>query len=391
MKAKYERLRKIRVLEAKERVKSQRERIEKQRIRERRRGWERQPAFHDYNLTKRIARTERWDNKWEWRRAKLERKRRIKELFAQWREAEKKKAEEERARVGAIVKDIKEASKAPVFVPETMERIDKTLDDADAKFAEGRYYKAIELLSLVDKLSVKAKEDTLKRMREEWVRIRKEEPGRYLYCVIPFSGETSFGDIGLNNSEVFSFPFRDLSAVVSPSPVKDYDLTEENTRKHEEAIRKIMDEFTVIPAEFGTTIKSEMILKNLMTKAYKTIKECTKLVDNKMELGVKVVLKKDTALPPNVRDEYVSDISESLNAKAEQMTKGDLFSNRLVLNSSFLVERERLDEFSEEVERLQRKYGDQLDFLYSGPWAPYSFIYIRIGEKGMAFERGRKR
>ena len=159
----------------------------------------------------------------------------------------------------------------------------------------------------------------------------------------------------------------------------------------EEVIRNIMDKFTVIPAEFGTTIKNEMILKNLTIKSYSTLKECFKLVDNKIELGVKVVLKKGIILPPNVKDQYVSDISESFNAKAKQMTKGDLFSNRLILNSSFLVEKELVDEFSEEVERLQSKYGDQLNFLYSGPWAPYSFIYLKIGEKGIAFERGRKR
>lgn len=52
------------------------------------------------------------------------------------------------------------------------------------------------------------------------------------------------------------------------------------------------------------------------------------------------------------------------------------------MNASFLVEKDEVEAFSDEVARLQEKYPP-FKLLYSGPWAPYSFVYIKIGAKGM--------
>lgn len=96
----------------------------------------------------------------------------------------------------------------------------------------------------------------------------KKEEGKYFYCVIKCSEEKTFGNIGLDNNEVYTIPCGDIAAVVSDSPMTDYELTEDNTKKHESVIREIMNEYSVVPTEFGTSIKNEIILKRLIKKAY---------------------------------------------------------------------------------------------------------------------------
>jgi len=213
-------------------------------------------------------------------------------------------------------------------------------------------------------------------------RMGKEE-GKYFYCAILCSEKTSFDNIGMNNSEVYTIPYRDVAAVVSDSPMKDYELTEDNAKRHEKVVRQVMQDHAVVPAEFGTLIKNEKILRRLLSKAYEPTRECLKLLDNKVELGVKAVINEHTVFADaKQRKDCTSDILKSLKAKAKQAATCDLFSNRLILNASFLVNKDDINTFSDEVARLQKKYP-LIKFLYSGPWAPYNFVYIKIGAEGV--------
>jgi len=211
--------------------------------------------------------------------------------------------------------------------------------------------------------------------------------GKYLYAVVPGSEKRRFGRIGINDSEVFTMPFRDVSAVVSNAPVMEYELTEENARRHVVVLRKLLDCTTVLPAEFGTVLGDEGVIRRLLERAYAQTKECIRHLDNLVELGLKVVLKKDAVIAR--RDELRSRCTEALEALrkiSEQNVHGELFTDRLLLNESFLVRRERVGQFSDEVARL-REGQPTMKFLYSGPWAPYNFVHLKIGRRGIEFRR----
>ncbi len=205
---------------------------------------------------------------------------------------------------------------------------------------------------------------------------------KYFYCVVPCGKEKNFGRIGMNDSEVYTLPYNDIAAVVSDSSLKEYELTEEYATRHEEVIRHVMEEHAVVPVEFGTLIRNGRILSTLMAKTYDPVKACLKLVNNTVELGVKVVLNKESTFDGSRRKECVSDILGSLKTKAKHVVIGDLFSDRLILNAAFLVNKDNIDAFSKEVMKLQEKYFT-LKFLYSGPWAPHNFVYIKIGAEGV--------
>ena len=50
----------------------------------------------------------------------------------------------------------------------------------------------------------------------------------------------------------------------------------------------------------------------------------------------------------------------------------------MILNGSFLVEKNKEKQFDENLDRIYRKYKDELTFKYFGPLPPYNFVNIKI-------------
>jgi hypothetical protein len=297
-----------------------------------------------------------------------------------------KKSEQEKARKAIrnarmIVQKIEEQLKSSLYVPEITKKIDEMMIEADKSFDLKEYENVVKLSHEVKELAEKAKLEVSIKSAEK--KRRRKEEGRYFYCIIPCNEEKTFGNLDMNNEKVYTIPYRNVAAVVSESPMKDYELTEDNMKRHEEVIRRVMEEHTVVPVEFGTVIQNERILKHLLKKAYDPVRECLRLVDNMVELGVKAVINGDIVFADSEkRNECATNILESLNNRAKQLVKSGLFSDRLILNASFLVNKEEINTFSNEVTDLQEKYP-MIKLLYSGPWAPYNFVRIRIGAEGM--------
>ena len=49
------------------------------------------------------------------------------------------------------------------------------------------------------------------------------EEGKYIYSIIKETNNRSFGPIGINNREVKLVPYKDISAVVSNTPIINFD------------------------------------------------------------------------------------------------------------------------------------------------------------------------
>jgi|GEM_PF-326586 len=321
--------------------------------------------------------------------AKTETLKKVKEEEVRQRKLEKKKKDTEKGLedVKKLIEDVK-AEGSLRYVPEMMTELEKAFADARKAFDATRYDKAFKLIPRIKGLAEQAKTETLKKAKEG-----KPEEGKYVYGIVPFvDGGISFGNVGIeNNGNVYAINYKDVAAVVSDASVKDYILAEDYIRTHEDVVRTVLKDYSVVPAAFGQVFKNQKILRAVMRNAYKKLRECLKLVDDRVELGVKVILPKRVveSLDEQKKEGFRKngeEIFALLNRRAENSVKGRLFSDRLALNASFLVDKENIEEFSEEVGRLSEEYGD-LKIKYSGPWPPYSFVTIRIGPKGVEVGR----
>ena len=220
----------------------------------------------------------------------------------------------------------------------------------------------------------------MKAVLHEGKRPVVRESGRYVYCMIRSPGEKkSFGNIGFGGSEVYTLDFKDMASVVSDSEMKKYEVNDEEVETHKKVIKQVMGEYSVIPVAYGMAFKNKKLVTIAMSAGYKAIKKAMKDVDNKVELGVKVFLPKDSPGPDN-KDQYKNSFLESLKCKAAQSKVLKSFSDRMLLNASFLIDKDKIGDFSEAVEHLSN--GDSgMKVQYSGPWPPYNFVDIHILSK----------
>lgn len=196
----------------------------------------------------------------------------------------------------------------------------------------------------------------------------------YIYVYGLIDKDINRGIKGLKNKTIEKVKFKDIWVLTSPYPNLHPMVKEDEVMYHANILKKIAKRTAVIPMSFGTVFKNQEILEAVLEKSYYVIKDTLEGIRGKIELGVKVLKNPDS---DDTYDKLASEILESLNKLSVKSVQGDRFSERLLLNHSFLVEKSRFSEFSEKIGELEMNNKD-LKFVYTGPWPPYSFINIKI-------------
>ncbi len=237
---------------------------------------------------------------------------------------------------------------------------------------------------------------------------------------IPEAGQ----DSEISNG-VYSVSYQDIAAVISASPIMKYSISRENTMAHQKILEELMKDFTVLPVKFGTVASGkngvsspERIKKEVLKKRYEELKELLIKMDNKIELGLKVFwvdmkiifreiveensqikrLKQKLLLKPTGQPfgekatlgEMVIHALEGKKAKEEKdilnplkrtcadWRKNKVFGDRMITNSSFLVEKSKVEEFDRLVDKLTTTCKERMKFKYVGPVPPINFVELVI-------------
>lgn len=210
----------------------------------------------------------------------------------------------------------------------------------------------------------------------------------------------------------------DLVAVVSDAPLAAYNITRENLVAHQRVVDTSMRRADVLPVAFGTVARDDRdVREKLLLREHDGLQEHLAYVQGRAELGLKVLWNRDALFEEIVaeRDDIRAlrdrvgkrpedtayferiqlgeltnaAIAEKRGRDAEIVLDGlrplavDLEENRLltdlmILNASFLVDRDRIRDFDSRVRRLGEVHADRLVFQYVGPLPPYSFVNISV-------------
>jgi hypothetical protein len=179
--------------------------------------------------------------------------------------------------------------------------------------------------------------------------------------------------------QLYTVDHRTLSAVVSDIEVLEPEETDENLRAHDKALQAVMeDERTsaVVPMRFGMVFKSARPLKNILRGSRGVLTRALNEIEGTVEMGLKLITEEDATVD---RDAVREAVSERLGEVSLEETENGLFSDRLVLNRSYLVERDAREAFDEAIAAIEEEYTGALMVQYTGPWAPYNFVDIEIG------------
>lgn len=246
--------------------------------------------------------------------------------------------------------------------------------------------------------------------------------GRYIYCIINDSEDRSFGPIGINDGEVNLIPYQDIAAVVSSSPVMDFDSLdrkelEKYVARHREVNKEVMKDYSVVPMSFGIIAPSQKEVVEILEKAYLQFKAAIEKVSGKAEFIVRTWWKPEQiirklvdddsqlqqlkqrmdsrksilAVPTKLRlgrlikskaqarkKDYIQDIRSVLGKVSTDSASSKLTEEDMIANLSFLVKVNEESELDAKMRELGQKYEGELEFKYIGPMPPYSFTEVNL-------------
>ena len=183
--------------------------------------------------------------------------------------------------------------------------------------------------------------------------------------------------VGGETTRPYAVTHGPLSAIVTDIDDLEPSQTEENVQAHDEVLRAVMEsdeERTIIPMRFGMVFKTKRALKNVLRSGRRAFTKALRQVDGMQEIGVKVLAPEEGDVDVDVEIEIAAPLAE----RSDTVAENDLFSDRLLLNRSYLLPRENREAFDDDIDRIRDAHPD-LRIQYTGPWAPYSFVDIEIG------------
>lgn len=249
---------------------------------------------------------------------------------------------------------------------------------------------------------------------------------RYLYCVAEGNEKITLGNIGIEDSEVYTIPYEDLCAVVHnclPEPYKseDNEVMKKWVMAHQRVVDTAWERFgTVLPLGFDTIIKGEEgvapdeNIKKWLKGDYENLRQKLAKLKDRAEFGVQVFW------DPKIISEWVIEaspeikkLSEEIKSKSKglaymykqklenllkkelekeadryfkvfygqikrcvdqikvEKTKKNEEDKQMLLNLSCLLFKGKSKILGEELEKINHLKGFFVRF--TGPWPPYSF------------------
>ncbi|MFB6283149.1 MAG: GvpL/GvpF family gas vesicle protein [Halobacteria archaeon] len=184
-------------------------------------------------------------------------------------------------------------------------------------------------------------------------------------------------------NEIYNVSYRNFSAIVSDIDTTDPERSDENVERHNQVLQEVLESDggkTVVPMGFGMAFKNKKTLKGVIRGARRALRKALNDIDGKVELGLKIVSPAESAPSETEVEDYVEERLDDLVVNDKE---NDKFTDRLLLNRSYLVERDERSELDSAVDDIEEEFEDCI-VQYTGPWPPYNFVDIHIGAKGEA-------
>jgi len=250
--------------------------------------------------------------------------------------------------------------------------------------------------------------------------------GKYIYGIIRHTGPIDFGPIGIGKRAdmVYGINYKDISAIVSNSPIIQYEVRRVNMTTHEKVLEEVMKRFSVLPVRFSTISEhnDDAGILKILEKDYEKFSDLLNKIEGKKELGIKVLAREEpmyesivekyedsrilrgklmnlpvdkthyqrmkigemvAAALKNETDKYKNTILDALNPLADDMNINDNYGELMILNAAFLIKNSIEPEFDKAVNYLDEKYGSLMTFKYVGTLPPYNFVNLIINTKGI--------
>lgn len=171
-----------------------------------------------------------------------------------------------------------------------------------------------------------------------------------MYCIIECASPRNFGPIGVGGrgDELTTVTYRNLSAVVSHSPIIEHRVSRENTMAHQSAIETVMKEYPVLPVRFSTIAETEEeIIEKVLKPRYEEFQKLLAWIGDKKELGLKVYWQEMKAILNEIveQNQAIKSFKEEIQKKLPQQAYYDQIEIGKMIESALNEKRKKEGEF----------------------------------------------
>jgi hypothetical protein len=223
---------------------------------------------------------------------------------------------------------------------------------------------------------------------------------------------------------VYGITYKGITAVVSNSPIINYEARRVNMITHEKVLEEMMKQFTVLPVRFSTISEhnNDKGVLSIIEKDYNKFDDLLNKMDGKKELGLKV-LAHETAIYENIIEKYEEIrtlrgkliglppdkthyqrmkigemVAEALKKETENYKNlivaaltpltedvkiNPNYGEMMIINAAFLIKNSSEHTFDKVVNELDDKFGSFMTFKYVGTLPLYNFVNLVINTKGV--------
>jgi hypothetical protein len=221
----------------------------------------------------------------------------------------------------------------------------------------------------------------------------------YLYAV----GDVQDGpaDVsGLDDEPLLTVNGEGVTAFASRLADLELEANESALWKHEEVVEALMEQGTVLPFRFGSTLPNIPAVRAMLVERGAELSAGLERVRGAVELGIRVLgepavdqAPRQTSTMAGVAtsaspgpgatyllqrlgrrqevDRLVERVHEPLAALARESQRRQLRTSPLLLSGAYLVDRDSVEAFRKRVEELDEE--NTASILCTGPWPPYGF------------------
>jgi hypothetical protein len=230
---------------------------------------------------------------------------------------------------------------------------------------------------------------------------------QYLYAICNEAGALAPVHPGIDDATPVCVTHQDLAAWVTPIGSSLLTPNPESLWRHEAVIEALMASRTVLPVRFGTVLADEDATRAMLAQHHDHFCRDLERVRGRLELAVHVLWDPEANgddCPPARGDAsgassgrayllarlqsvhweqelkrqaeaLALELHAPLAALADDHVRRVLITTRQLLSAAYLVQRDRLNLFREQVGTLIAAYP-QFQFLLTGPWPAYSFVTL---------------
>lgn len=247
----------------------------------------------------------------------------------------------------------------------------------------------------------------------------KTETAKYVYGVIPAAGAAPPRGPGIDDASIGVIPHGGVAALTSDVPGDFLEAGREELLRHSRVLEETMERSVVLPMRFGVVLPDEETVHQRLLDPYEEELEAQlKAMEGKVEITLKGIYDEGAILREVIaEDRGIAKLREAIHGKPEEATYyqrielgeliaaaleekraaaapqivdrlvpfavdikvGEPVHERMAVNASFLVERDRLKEFDRVVDEIGAEQAGRIQLKYTGPLPPHSFVELGIG------------